>query len=148
MAVTEGACRLGEWTVRVTVEDGLVLRVEFTDEEPYGKVPGPIAAYCRGERADMGELRSVALERPGRLAEIYLECHTIPYGHTTTYGAIARQVGTSARAVGQAMRRNPTPLVIPCHRVIAGDGSYGGFSPSVAIKRYLLKMEGCTPPNC
>lgn len=148
MAVTAGACRLGEWSVRVTVEAGRVLTVEFTDEEPWGEVPGPIAAYCRGEHADTCRLRSIALERSGKFAEIYRVCRTVPHGETTTYGAIARRVGTSARAVGQAMRRNPTPLVIPCHRVIAADGSIGGFSPSVAIKRFLLELEGCTPPNC
>ena len=148
MAVIVGGCRLGTWTVRVTVEEGLILRVEFTDEEPWGVIPEPIAAYCRGERMDSASLRSIALERPGLSAEIYRECCRIPHGETTTYGAIARRVGSSARAVGQAMRRNPTPIVIPCHRVIAADGSLGGFTPSVAIKQYLLTMEGCTPPNC
>lgn len=144
MAVTEGACRLGRWIVRVTCEDGVVLRVEFTEGEPWGHVPAPIAAYCRGEPVELKELRSVALERPGRSAEIYRECLATRYGTTTTYGAIARTVGTSARAVGQALRRNPTPLLIPCHRVIASDGSPGGFSPSPAIKQYLLSMErGC-----
>lgn len=148
MAVSVGACRLGEWTIRVTFEGGLVLRVEFTDDEPWGEIPEPIAAYCRGERVNGTPLRSVALDRPGRSAEIYRECCKIPYGETSTYGAIARRVGSSARGVGQALRRNPTPIVIPCHRVIAADGSPGGFTPSVVIKQYLLSMEGCTPPNC
>ena len=69
-----------------------------------------------------------------------MPCREIPYGSTVTYGEIAREVGTSPRAVGQAMARNPTPLVIPCHRVVAADG-IGGFSPSVEIKEALLAME-------
>ena len=86
-------------------------------------------------------LRSAALDRPGKSAEIYREVCAVPYGATTTYGTIARLAGTSARAVGQVMRRNPTPLVIPCHRVIGADGSIRGFTPSIAIKEYLLAME-------
>ena len=78
----------------------------------------------------------------------------IPRGKTATYGEIARRVGTSPRVVGQAMARNPTPLVIPCHRVVAADG-IGGFSPSVEIKEAPAAMEkkdasqrpGCTCVN-
>jgi methylated-DNA-[protein]-cysteine S-methyltransferase len=104
-------------------------------------VPAPIAAYCRGELVDLCRLRSAALERPGKSAEIYREVCAIPYGTTKSYGTIARLAGTSARAVGQVMRRNPTPLVVPCHRVIGADGSIRGFSPSIAIKEHLLAME-------
>ncbi len=145
--MSEGVCRLGDWAVRVVTEDGLVTRVEFVDEEPCGTVPEPIAAYCRGEPADLSSLRPAPLEKPGKSAEIYREVCAVPYGSTTTYGTIARLVGTSARAVGQAMRRNPTPLVIPCHRVIGADGSIRGFTPSVAIKEYLLAMERRSAPN-
>jgi methylated-DNA-[protein]-cysteine S-methyltransferase len=64
----------------------------------------------------------------------------VGYGETATYGEIAEAVGTSPRAVGQAMARNPTPLVIPCHRIVSKNG-LGGFTPSVEIKRELLAME-------
>jgi methylated-DNA-[protein]-cysteine S-methyltransferase len=57
-----------------------------------------------------------------------------------TYGEIARLAGTGPRVVGQAMARNPTPLVIPCHRVVAAKG-IGGFSPSIEIKEALLALE-------
>ncbi len=141
MAIREGVCRLGAWSVRVVWEGNLVLEVEFCDLPPEGEVPAPIAAYCRGEPVDLSVLRSAALDRPGKSAEIYHEVRAIPYGTTTSYGAIARAVGTGPRAVGQAMRRNPTPLVVPCHRVIGADGSIRGFSPSIAIKEHLLAME-------
>jgi len=72
----------------------------------------------------------------------------IPYGKTQTYGEIARRTGhkAAARAVGQALGSNPVPLVIPCHRVLAVDGSLGGYSApgGVNLKRRLLRMEGAT----
>ncbi len=72
-------------------------------------------------------------------------CAEIGYGRTMTYGQLARRIGSphAARAVGGALARNPIPLVIPCHRVIAGDGSLGGFSApqGVTLKRRLLDLE-------
>ena len=67
----------------------------------------------------------------------------IPYGETRTYGELARDLETSARAVGGGCGRNPVPLVVPCHRVVASDGSLGGFSAEggVALKRRLLDHE-------
>ncbi|QIK39211.1 methylated-DNA--[protein]-cysteine S-methyltransferase [Caldichromatium japonicum] len=71
---------------------------------------------------------------------------TIPVGETRSYGELARLLGTSARAVGQACRANPCPIVIPCHRVVGCDG-LGGFAGArdglrLAIKRWLLQHEG------
>ena len=80
-------------------------------------------------------------------------CARIGYGQTTTYGALARRIGRprAARAVGHALGRNPVPLVIPCHRVVASDGSLGGFSAEqgVELKRQLLELEArtCRPPT-
>ena len=70
----------------------------------------------------------------------------IPYGETKTYGEIAKKLKTSPRAVGNACRRNPIPIVIPCHRVVASKG-LGGYSGATEgetqdIKRHLLKLEG------
>jgi methylated-DNA-[protein]-cysteine S-methyltransferase len=67
----------------------------------------------------------------------------IPYGETRSYAWIARQVGNPAasRAVGQALGKNPLPVVVPCHRVIASDGSPGGFGGGLAMKKRLLALE-------
>jgi methylated-DNA-[protein]-cysteine S-methyltransferase len=68
----------------------------------------------------------------------------IPFGQTRTYGEIARQVGGEARAVGAACGANPIPIIIPCHRIVAGAGRLGGFSSrgGVETKRALLQLEG------
>lgn len=70
----------------------------------------------------------------------------IPAGHTPSYGDLARELGSSARAVGGACRRNPIAIVVPCHRVIAAGGDVGGFmgerdGEALAIKRWLLNHE-------
>ena len=70
----------------------------------------------------------------------------IPSGSTRSYGELARELGSSARAVGGACRRNPIPIVVPCHRVIAAGGGAGGFmgqrgGDALAIKTWLLEHE-------
>jgi methylated-DNA-[protein]-cysteine S-methyltransferase len=78
-----------------------------------------------------------------------------PYGETVTYGALARRAGLAdggkipaARVTGQIMGSNPCPIVVPCHRVVAGDG-LGGYSggTGIEIKRWLLIFEGALPPT-
>ena len=67
----------------------------------------------------------------------------IPYGETRSYGWIAERLGRAGvgRAVGQALARNPLPIIVPCHRVVAKDGGLGGYSGGVAKKDYLLRLE-------
>ncbi|MBN1823994.1 MAG: MGMT family protein [Endomicrobiales bacterium] len=76
---------------------------------------------------------------------MWLECLKIPKGSTATYGQIARRVGKpgAARAVGQALKKNPFAPFVPCHRVVSSDGSLGGYSAKGGIKRkkQLLKKE-------
>ena len=69
---------------------------------------------------------------------------TIPYGKTTTYGAIAKAIGYegAVRAVGTAVGRNPLPVIVPCHRVLPRSGGIGEFSCGVWRKQWLLKHEG------
>jgi len=68
----------------------------------------------------------------------------IPYGETATYGELAHQVGSVARAIGQACGANPIPIIIPCHRVLAADDRLGGYSGDggVETKVALLRLEG------
>lgn len=76
-------------------------------------------------------------------AKVWAVTRLIPYGETRNYRWVAEQVGqpAAARAVGQALARNPLPVIIPCHRVISSDGKLGGFSYGLNMKKTLLRLE-------
>jgi len=76
--------------------------------------------------------------------DVLNELRKVPRGQVRTYGWLAKKVGKpgAARAVGQALKRNPIPIIIPCHRIIRDDGTIGGFSMGVNIKERLLALEG------
>jgi methylated-DNA-[protein]-cysteine S-methyltransferase len=75
---------------------------------------------------------------------VLLKTSKIRYGRTVTYGELARRCGCpgGARAIGQVMAKNPLPIIIPCHRVLASDGKLGGYSGGLKYKRILLDLEG------
>lgn len=75
--------------------------------------------------------------------KVFVALCQIPFGEVASYGEVAKKIGNdkASRAVGSACGRNPFPLIVPCHRVIAGDGSAGGFSLDFRIKRDLLSFE-------
>jgi len=106
-----------------------------------------IVALLEGESRD---LTDVPLEFDDSVPEfhrrVYDVARTIKPGTTLSYGEIAARVGDpdSARAVGQALGRNPIPIIVPCHRVLAADGGTGGFSApgGTATKLRLLAIEG------
>ena len=80
--------------------------------------------------------------------KVWHELLSIPFGQTTTYGAIAKRLNCrSAQAVGQAIHRNPIAIIIPCHRVIGSDGSLMGYAAGLDIKRALLQLEKQIIPN-
>jgi methylated-DNA-[protein]-cysteine S-methyltransferase len=79
---------------------------------------------------------------------VWAAISAIPPGQTRSYGELARQLGSAARAVGQACGANPFPLIVPCHRVTSAQG-LGGFAHSsggwlLEVKRWLLRHEGAT----
>jgi methylated-DNA-[protein]-cysteine S-methyltransferase len=142
MEVTGGSCRLGLWYVHVWRSGSMIHRVRFATTGISGDVPEPIRQYCAGRPVDLTMIPTIGIPKDANsvYARIYRAVQEIPYGSTRTYGEIARLAGTGPRVVGQAMARNITPLVIPCHRVVAARGT-GGFSPSVEIKVALLAQE-------
>lgn len=75
---------------------------------------------------------------------VWKALHAIPYGQVKTYKEVAERLrlNHAARAIGQAVARNPLPIIVPCHRVVASDGSLGGFSSGLEWKRRLLALEG------
>lgn len=74
---------------------------------------------------------------------VYAALRAVPYGTVVSYGELATRAGRpgAARAVGSACGRNPLPVVIPCHRVVAGNGALGGYSSGLRVKRFLLTLE-------
>jgi len=75
--------------------------------------------------------------------EVWEITKLIPYGKTRSYAWVAEQIKRpkAARAVGQALGKNPLPIIVPCHRVVASDGKLGGFGGGIEMKRYLLSLE-------
>jgi methylated-DNA-[protein]-cysteine S-methyltransferase len=97
--------------------------------------------YFAGERRDFEvpmELDGTPFQR-----QVWSELQRIPYGETISYGELARRVGrpNGPRAVGQANGRNPVPIIVPCHRVVATNG-IGGYGGGLRTKRALLAVEG------
>jgi methylated-DNA-[protein]-cysteine S-methyltransferase len=120
---------------------------------PASEIAAIVAAvqrYFEGEETDFSH---VALDLDGQDAlfrNIYAAARQIGWGRTTTYGALARQIGAgpeTARDVGQAMAKNPVALIIPCHRVLAAGDKIGGFSApgGSASKTRMLALEGVRP---
>jgi methylated-DNA-[protein]-cysteine S-methyltransferase len=101
--------------------------------------------YLAGEPASWPEL-PLDWDRPAPFHRKVLRAlMDLPWGAATTYGGLAALAGNrrAARAVGQAMGANPWPLVVPCHRVLAGGGRLGGFGgQGLPMKRFLLDLEG------
>jgi methylated-DNA-[protein]-cysteine S-methyltransferase len=81
--------------------------------------------------------------------EVWQITRLIPYGETRSYTWVAEQLGKAGavRAVGQTLARNPLPIIVPCHRVVAKDGKLGGYSGGVKMKKYLLWLESSANNN-
>jgi methylated-DNA-[protein]-cysteine S-methyltransferase len=105
-----------------------------------------ITALLRGERVDLTDVVLDVDGLPELHRRVYELARTIPPGQTRTYGDIAARLERSgdARVVGEALGRNPFPVVVPCHRVLAASGKLGGFSAhgGAATKRRMLIIEG------
>jgi len=110
-----------------------------------------LAEYFAGRRQTFDVALDLPVLAPAATA-VLAALQTIAYGETITYGELARRSGTGlpARAIGSIMGANPLPVVIPCHRVVAGNGmgGYSGGEPGheLETKRRLLELEGALPP--
>ncbi len=130
--------------------DGRLVEIRFDAHRPEGRRDAKrcedaavqLAEYFAGRRRQFDlQLAPIGTDFQLRVWRALCE---IPYGAVRNYGDLARAIGQpkASRAVGQANGRNPLPIVIPCHRVIAGDGTIGGFSAGLDIKHRLLALEG------
>lgn len=108
-----------------------------------------VVALLAGEKRDLSAIPLDLDGVPDFDRRVYAVARAIPPGRTMTYGEVAARLGEpgAARAVGQALGRNPFAVIVPCHRVLAAGGGAGGFSAhgGVATKRRLLAIEGAAP---
>jgi methylated-DNA-[protein]-cysteine S-methyltransferase len=155
-----GRCAIA-WSARGVVgvflpeHDDAALRARIERRHPdarRGAPPEDVALAIDGITALLGgelrDLSGVAVDLDGVpefSRRVYTVARSIRPGATLTYGAIAAQLGEpDARRIGEAMGRNPCPVIVPCHRVVAAGGKTGGFSApgGAATKRRLLEIEG------
>jgi methylated-DNA-[protein]-cysteine S-methyltransferase len=111
------------------------------DEQAFDDVRGQLSEYFAGERRSFDlPLSATGTEFQRRVWAALIE---IPYGQTTTYGAVAGSLGSpgASRAVGLANGQNPISIIVPCHRVIGADGSMTGYGGGVPAKQWLLAHE-------
>lgn len=148
----------GSLLLRLDVVQADVLRArkllleEFPDAvesfTPFSHLSRLLDRYLKGQRVEF----DVPLELGGLrdfTRRVLRETAKIPYGRVLSYRALGRRLGypMAARAVGQAMGRNPIPIVIPCHRVVREDFSLGGFGLGLHVKEKLLGLEGVQLDN-
>ncbi|MBM3182770.1 MAG: methylated-DNA--[protein]-cysteine S-methyltransferase [Chloroflexi bacterium] len=122
------------------------LPVDGSDSDFPADLPQRLQRYCNGERVDFPDRLDLSVATRFQ-QDVWAVTKNIPYGQTRSYGWVAVQLGKpkAMRAVGQALGRNPLPIIIPCHRVVRSDGGLGGFSGGLDMKKLLLRLEKSYP---
>ncbi|HNP64890.1 MAG TPA: methylated-DNA--[protein]-cysteine S-methyltransferase [Woeseiaceae bacterium] len=110
-------------------------------EEPFAEVRRQLGEYFAGKRKEFD--LPLALQGTEFQVSVLEALQGIPYGETTSYGAIAKRIGRpkAVRAVGAANGRNPIPIIVPCHRVVGSSGDLTGFGGGLDTKAELLRLE-------
>jgi len=116
------------------------------DEGPFTDVVAQLAAYFTGARKEFDVVHE-AVGTPFQ-QRVWRTLLDIPYGETTSYGEVARRIGTprAVRAVGRANGANPIAVIVPCHRVIGANGTLTGYGGGLERKAKLLALEGVRLP--
>jgi methylated-DNA-[protein]-cysteine S-methyltransferase len=111
------------------------------DPARLAEVQRQVSEYAQGTRRDFD--LELVMEGPEFEKTVWTALREIPFGTTTSYGAVARRIGQpkAAREVGAANNANPIALIVPCHRVIGADGALVGYGGGLALKRKLLEHE-------
>jgi len=104
-----------------------------------------LKSYFNGSKVDFPDKLDFSEATPFQ-RQVWEVTRRIPYGEARSYRWVAEQIGKAqaARAVGQALSKNPLPIIIPCHRVLGSDGKLTGFTSGIELKRQLLRREGLT----
>lgn len=111
------------------------------DKTPFAETLLQLRQYFTGKRREFD--LPIAPQGTPFQKRVWQELLKIPYGETASYGMIAQRIGNpkACRAVGMANRKNPIPIIIPCHRIIGKDGSLTGFGGGLPVKKHLLDLE-------
>ena len=134
--------------IEITADDRNVISIRAVNEKK-NSCPNTVTEECVRQLAQYFDGKRKVFDLPLEISgtsfqkRVYNALVRIPYGSTVSYRKLAALAGNqrACRAVGQAVHRNPLLIVVPCHRVIASDGSLGGFALGSEIKKYLLKLE-------
>jgi methylated-DNA-[protein]-cysteine S-methyltransferase len=112
------------------------------DNSFFNDLTARLRHYFSGEPVNFTDKADLTSATPFQ-HKVWQAARSIPYGETKSYSWVAQQIGMpkAARAVGQALARNPLPLVVPCHRVVATSGELRGFAYGLDMKQYLLGIE-------
>ena len=121
---------------------GVDIKEAKLSSQPFEDLIKRLRDYFSSHRADFPDGLDLSDFTPFQ-REVWQATRRIPFGQTRSYSWVARQAGKpgAARAAGQALGRNPLPIIIPCHRVLSSDGSLGGFSGGLEMKKRLLTLE-------
>lgn len=162
VSYTQFESRIGK--LSVAVADGRLCRIGFENEDvdaiykwlvrhfpeadieenadPNTEVIAMLTEYLSLERTEF-DCDLILIGGPFQI-RVWNALRAIPFGKTTTYGALAHELGSpeGAQAIGMANATNPIPIVVPCHRVLGSDGSLTGFAGGLHIKKFLLELEG------
>lgn len=147
--MSECTCHTPIGKLRLREENGKIIAIEvsYTQSETEDRSEAlmgacaEISEYFEGKRQSF----SFPINTQGTefQEKVWEKLREVPFGQRTTYGELAQKIGhpSSARAVGNAVGKNPLLIVIPCHRVCRGNGKLGGFSAGIERKKALLKLE-------
>ncbi len=127
----------------VLAQDKRRLHTVEDDDTCFNDLPHRLKVYLSGKTVDFSD--ELDLDGTTRFRQqVWRVTRAIPHGETRSYAWVSGQLGygkKAARAVGQALGKNPLPIIIPCHRVLSSDGGLGGFSAGLPLKKHLLQLE-------
>jgi len=140
-----------EWELRQTIDEALWadrIRTDLEETPHPSELFARMEAYARGESVDFSDI-VVAGEHLTEFGQrVVRSCREIPFGQQSSYARLAEAAGSpgAARAVGNVMANNRTPIIVPCHRVVGSGGALGGFSApgGLETKRRLLDAEAAS----
>jgi methylated-DNA-[protein]-cysteine S-methyltransferase len=139
-------------TLRLIFTDSFLTGISFENKNPQGillaesevsaVVKRELAEYFNGERTDF-TCRTMFTVGTAFEKKVWETLREVPYGETRTYKWLSERIGKpqAFRAVGRALGKNPIPIIVPCHRIIESDGTLGGYSSGIDVKRRLLEIE-------